>query len=860
MKRLSIFLKSIMLSVVSLCMVFGIVFNGNAESYRVNASSSSKVYSTNYYTLSYENNEVKLLLNSDLSVYDNFSRNDVVALKDAIVSVGYSAIFDDVDFAKITGSLSSGSSTGTGLSIDVSNVEQIIINQLVDFESIDNALAEDGTYDVLLEYYVDRYTEVYVANNPTSTVEEVLSSIETQLTTTIQDVVDNVYSAQPEYAPDVSDKISTIVSDVKENKETGNEISLSLSDVSEIINLVNDKDVVVDIVKELEVTDEIKDVVVNSSVEETVDFLKTADMDTIINVFENVEIEKEDVKSIISNVGIDNLIDIVDTVGADKIADLAQSVNLNKGDLNEIIQESKADLSIQSLLKAVKAIRIDGVALYENTEIKMGGFESLLKSLPKPAEIAKYTDDQMKFTWNLEVETVFGSVEFDFTVGFEGDCSRIRTAAQAIADSVDVSVQNGVYNVELYAPEKLDNLLLRVSNSGAISDDIKLALFNLTSSTVDEVYGNITDKTLDEYLEILKGIDYQVIVANLYNAENLNSVFGTNKFTDARLDAFVDEVCGLVSKASNLSYDRIKNFVSKYVDISRLDNTQVETLITKATNVLKSIDALSLDSALLREFIDPNSQYTNENVYNYIDKLANYEGYFNKAMDYFTRAYEAAPDRFKDNNVLDFYKGNGEFNYTGSFTLDYEKVLTKVSSKYGPMVYDAMVALFDKLPTSIDVSLSASINDVHQVTYYIGEEVRPGLLPVGADVAFFANVTELNGNTIDSWVDANGVEYTTMPAQDIELYPFIDFEVSINDGISKVYDGDAYTLSVTTDVQNAYTYQWYKDGTAISGATSLTTIGASAFSGCSALNIIELLNNQKLVKFKLLLSYLMFQH
>ena len=84
----------------------------------------------------------------------------------------------------------------------------------------------------------------------------------------------------------------------------------------------------------------------------------------------------------------------------------------------------------------------------------MSGIKSLLKTLPKPSDIANYTDDQMNHTWNFELETVFGSVEFDFTIGFQGNCSRIRTLAQHVANTFDVKVENGVYYVDVYAPEK----------------------------------------------------------------------------------------------------------------------------------------------------------------------------------------------------------------------------------------------------------------------------------------------------------------------------------------------------------------------------------------------------------------------
>ena len=51
-----------------------------------NASeSTSKVYSNDYYTLSYENNEIKVLLNTDVTVYKNLSKEDLVELKNAII-------------------------------------------------------------------------------------------------------------------------------------------------------------------------------------------------------------------------------------------------------------------------------------------------------------------------------------------------------------------------------------------------------------------------------------------------------------------------------------------------------------------------------------------------------------------------------------------------------------------------------------------------------------------------------------------------------------------------------------------------------------------------------------------------------
>ena len=65
--------------------------------------STSKVYSNDFYTLSYQNDEIKFLVNADIAVYQNFRPGHLVELKDQIASIGYSAILDDIDFSSLIG-------------------------------------------------------------------------------------------------------------------------------------------------------------------------------------------------------------------------------------------------------------------------------------------------------------------------------------------------------------------------------------------------------------------------------------------------------------------------------------------------------------------------------------------------------------------------------------------------------------------------------------------------------------------------------------------------------------------------------------------------------------------------------------
>jgi len=824
MKKLFIILQS---TFICLAMILvGFVFGNGAT---VNADSTeSKVYANDFYTIAYENNEFKLLLNADLTVYKNLKAEDLTALKDNLASVIYAAILDDLDFTELAAATTATSSNPLFGDVDMSLIGSIIGGQLTDVDKVDEALS-GNKYDVLIEYYVDRYVDAYVEANVGASVEDTLVEVQTQLTETIQKTVEEVYKDVDgedlsEYAPlvDVASKVENIVTQVQENKQNDTQINVSLGDVKDIINIVNDKQVIVDVINEIQVKDEISDIIVNSTPEEAVDFITNVEMDTIIEVYKNVEISKEEVKDIITNVGTDNLIDIVDKVGIDSIKDLANAMDFTKEELKETITNSVADISVASIIKTIKFISVDGAKVYEEGQFVAAGLGTIVKKLPKLSEIATLSDDKMNWSWNIKASTILGDVEFKLTVGFKGNCSYIRKLAQELADVIDVKVENGVYFVEINSPEKLSNILLRLTNTGALSDDVKHALFANLFGTVDNLYQNITDKTLAEYIEVLKQVDYKVVVANLYNAEKLNSVFGTDKFTDEKLDAFVDEVCGLISKAAAYDYDDVKALVGKYVDISKLDDTAVETLVNKASTVLKEIDALSIDSALIREFIDPNSKYTNENVYDYLDKLENYEGYYNKALELVEKLYNKVPDRYKDNTVLDFYQGNGKFNYTGTVNLELEKVLTTINKNYGQKVYDALSILFDTLPEKLNVSITLNIKNVYSVTYHVGNEIIEGMLPAGADVAFFANRTEIDGNAITKWVDKDGTEYTTMPNYDVELYACAEYVASIESGVNKKYDGKPFTLKVNIEPAAPYTYQWYKNGVAVYGATKET--------------------------------------
>ena len=388
MKKISKFFKCTMLSALSLCMVFGIVFNVKGENtLRVNADTTSKVYSTDYYTLSYADNEVKLLLSTSISEYKELSKEELNDLKNAIVSVGYSAILDDINF-------NLGDATASKLSnarkhyaneqyssytYDISLVTDVIKAQLGGSSNTEAALDEalgldpltgeiagEGTYDNLLEFYVNRYVEAMTSNVADDARDEekenAYTEISEQLTKAIQDVIDSTedYVIEP---GTVATKVESIITNAKE------EVVLEdLSAVTEVVTLIQNektaegKSVIAEVIEQTNIAEEVKDIIVEAGSDEVVNFIDNLEASTIIDVVGSVKLDKEEIKTVINNVGIDNLLPAINNkeFNQEQIDDLKVVIKdsgLTKDDIQEIVSENVSNISVLTLLTAIKTIK-----------------------------------------------------------------------------------------------------------------------------------------------------------------------------------------------------------------------------------------------------------------------------------------------------------------------------------------------------------------------------------------------------------------------------------------------------------------------------------------------------------------------
>ena len=227
-----------------------------------------------------------------------------------------------------------------------------------------------------------------------------------------------------------------------------------------------------------------------------------------------------------------------------------------------------------------------------------------------------------------------------------------------------------------------------------------------------------------------------------------------------------------------------------------------------------------LDEALDIEYLSRFEKLdglTEEQIKN---KIKEYEEQYNKLIKLAKNFYNNhIPDRFKDATIFDLYDGSGKFSFAGSKTVNIENVLNKFSEKYG-----ALIASFIDVST-VEGGIDAEIEfeQINKVTFKLdGEVYKTGLLPAGANLAYFAGITSHYGENIKGWRDADGVVYTTMPDKDVVLEPEYDIppiaeppEVEISGGEHKVYDGEEVTLKaeIKGEIPAGFTkitYQWYK--------------------------------------------------
>ena len=286
----------------------------------------------------------------------------------------------------------------------------------------------------------------------------------------------------------------------------------------------------------------------------------------------------------------------------------------------------------------------------------------------------------------------------------------------------------------------------------------------------------------------------------------------------------------LLSAASS---DKVPaNIKNKIFDTVSKTPGDVYALINSVTfdELMELLDSIDLQGVIDGGYLSDIDSLKDLTAEELKAKIAEYEAYYTKLLDYIKNIYTTKlPEDVKSKTLFDIYDGEGKFSYEGSKTIDAEAVLTKLSAQYGPLIASFLNEKY--LSVNAKVSLSVEFERINSIEFVVGGETyKKGFLPAGANLTFFAGITEYNGKSIVGWQDTAGVVHTVMPDADAVLVAVLEdqskpFTVTVGSDVTKVYDTNGETLTATVSgfsAETAFTYQWYKDGVAIDGATEAT--------------------------------------
>ncbi|MBQ4071244.1 MAG: uL15 family ribosomal protein [Clostridia bacterium] len=323
-------------------------------------------------------------------------------------------------------------------------------------------------------------------------------------------------------------------------------------------------------------------------------------------------------------------------------------------------------------------------------------------------------------------------------------------------------------------------------------------------------------------------------------SDNVRITYGGNNEIDVEVNV-PDELARAILKASKS--DRIPDEVKHQV-FGKIDYSPDEAyafLLNEVTfdKLLKLLDYVDFEGIIDRTTLDRFEKLdglTNEQIK---EKIAEYERYYDKAISLVKKVYTAyMPESLKDKTIFDLYDGNGVFSGAATAeNIDVIDIITRINNELDREEIDKLADLIDAFldTTSFRVDLSAEVTlrDIYSISYYKGTELySAGFLPVGANIAYFADTAEYNGQVIVSWVDAEGNPVTKMPAADTAVYAKVEAITAsltangAKDDIVKIYDKTAVALEATVTPEYptpySYTYKWFFNGTELVGATEKT--------------------------------------
>ena len=470
----------------------------------------------------------------------------------------------------------------------------------------------------------------------------------------------------------------------------------------------------------------------------------------------------------------------------DKIAAMFAGLDLNLGDRFDAYVEDKKDeilacfegsiteivsgllngnvlpgteLSLVELLTKVDEISINGYVIYGlnangKAELNPDGIKGLILSVPGFGDISKMSDEEMQFSFDVAVDTDFGTSEFALTAKVGSGHEYVRAAAAFLCRYFNLDFKQGnTVVLEIDMPEIFTKAILKAANTDLIDAKLKEKVFGAFMATGNDVHALIKSLSYDDLIALLQCIDFE----GLFDREFVQQFVDLSAYSNEDVIEIVNRYEKYFTAAINYGArltDAIANRIpDRYMDDSFLD---------------------------LIEYEDENDKFS------YEDGTFSYVGTHTLTYDHLKSAIT------KVSNLLGVNK-------------DTAMMLLVILPE--SFVENGFTATLD---------FSIHFEDIHRIDYMVdGKLFKAGFLPTGAKVEYFAEATNPN---LLFWVDEDLKVVTTMPDYDVVLHAvYNDGRAYTTKDVNKLYDGTSETVTVLIgDNANTYTYEWYKNGVLVS--------------------------------------------
>lgn len=508
-------------------------------------------------------------------------------------------------------------------------------------------------------------------------------------------------------------------------------------------------------------------------------------------------------------------------------------------------------LGLADVVKAFKELKLNGKSVL--SKVKNEGYSAntanirsiIADILKKPSVLANASDEELKNLVKLDValKTTYGDVNFTLTLGFKDGFGAVRKAMKAVADHIDVVKEDGTYNVTLTTPEIFNTFITKFFNSERVPEKLRKSLFNLTTKTVDEIYNFGHDKAEDynAVIDYLRGVDFARYFENILDADYLKSWFSSFPLSQAQMDKAINKLCDVLSTLKDADTARIEDLLHKI--IPGISDAQIDSAVARLQNFLKNLNWDKMNAEDIRNYLKNGD--VNGKMGEYLDKLSgfigNHEELYQKFIGYIEKAYAHVPESARDKGIVDLYDGLGNFYAGGTLTVHPDGLLDRAKnllSRFGvespeiDNIFGAIDRAFQKDTYTLSMKVNVNNTSLRKVEFtdQNGETLMSGLLPAGADIAFYAPSELTVGEKtfkVLGWIvlgepSADYVE--TMTDSDVTLFPVTEFTVTpavtldgetVEERTVTFDEEKTYLLSATTEgvyASEEYEYQWYRAG------------------------------------------------